>query len=275
VAGLLRSVIPQLDLRSWRTVDYRLKALPDHRLILALHQRGLPGLVTCDEEMLELPEVLAVVKQVAFHLVVCTRTGHDAVAATGLLLYNLPHVAKRYQPRRAQIWRRSGRASQRSGAGSKRVSTDGSGCGSPTTYWAKRSWQGQSSPRTDSPKVAEWSPTADPGRCRLARRVLRQRCRPDVLRDRDRFLEGVGAEDARGPLHRDRRRQPRRSGPVLAPACRTGRNGPTVPARARDCRAVVPTSPARCRRRYRRCSDSCRGGCPSPSRTRPAAPRAS
>jgi hypothetical protein len=83
VAGVLRSVIPQLDLRSWRTVDYRLKALPDHRLILALHQRGLPGLVTCDEEMLELPEVLAVVKQVAFHLVVCTRTGHDAVAAMG------------------------------------------------------------------------------------------------------------------------------------------------------------------------------------------------
>jgi hypothetical protein len=59
-----------------------------------------------------------------------------------------------------------------------------------------------------------------------------------VLRDRDRFLKGVGAEDARGRLHLDRRRQqqPRRSGPVLAPACRTGRNGSTVPARARDCR---------------------------------------
>ncbi len=61
MAGVLRSVIPELDLRSWKTVDYRLKALPDHLLILALHQRGLPGLVTCDEEMLELPEVLAVV----------------------------------------------------------------------------------------------------------------------------------------------------------------------------------------------------------------------
>jgi hypothetical protein len=111
VAGVLRSVIPQLDLRSWKTVDPRLKSLPDHRLILALHQRGLPGLVTCDEEMLELPEVLAVVKQVAFHLVVCTRTGHDAVAATGLLLYNLPHVARRYQPRRPQIWRLTARES--------------------------------------------------------------------------------------------------------------------------------------------------------------------
>jgi len=33
--------------------------------------------------------------------------------------------------------------------------------------------------------------------------------------------------------HRGRRRQPRRSGSVLAPACRTGRNSPTVPARAR------------------------------------------
>jgi hypothetical protein len=41
----------------------------------------MPGLVTCVEEMLELPEVLAVVKQIAFHLVVCTRTGHDAVVA--------------------------------------------------------------------------------------------------------------------------------------------------------------------------------------------------
>jgi len=111
VADVLRSVIPQIDLRSWKTVDPRLKSLPDHRLILALHQRGLPGLVTCDEEMLELPEVLAVVKQVAFHLVVCTRTGHDAVAATGLLLYNLPHVAKRYQARRPQIWRLTARES--------------------------------------------------------------------------------------------------------------------------------------------------------------------
>jgi hypothetical protein len=111
VAGVLRSVIPELDLRSWKTVDYRLKALPDHLLILALHQRGLPGLVTCDEEMLELPEVLAVVKQVAFHLVVCTRTGHDAIAATGLLLYHLPHVAKRYQARRPQIWRLTARES--------------------------------------------------------------------------------------------------------------------------------------------------------------------
>src|SRR5207244_1466928 len=106
-----RSVIPQHALRSWKTVDPRLKSLPDHRLILALHQRGLPGHVTCDEEMLELPEVLAVVKQVAFHLVVCTRTGHDAVAATGFLLYNLPHVAKRYQPRRPQIWRLTARES--------------------------------------------------------------------------------------------------------------------------------------------------------------------
>jgi hypothetical protein len=78
---------------------------------LALHQRGLPGLVTCDEEMLELPEVLAVVKQVAFHLVACTRTGHDAVAATGLLLYNLPHVARRYQAHRPQIWRLTARES--------------------------------------------------------------------------------------------------------------------------------------------------------------------
>ena len=111
MAGVLRNVIPQIDLRSWKTVDPRLKSLPDHRLILALHQRGLPGLVTCDEEMLELPEVLAVVKQVAFHLVVCTRTGHDAVAATGLLLYNLPHVARRYQSRRPQIWRLTARES--------------------------------------------------------------------------------------------------------------------------------------------------------------------
>lgn len=85
--------------------------LPDHLLILALNQRGVPGLVTCDEEMLELPEVVAVVKQVAFHLVVCTRTGHDAVAATGLLLYNLPHIARRYQPRRPQVWRLTARES--------------------------------------------------------------------------------------------------------------------------------------------------------------------
>jgi hypothetical protein len=33
------------------------------------------------------------------------------VAATGLLLYNLPHVARRYQPRRPQIWRLTARES--------------------------------------------------------------------------------------------------------------------------------------------------------------------
>src|SRR5205807_10477201 len=59
----------------------------------------------------KLPEVLAVVKQIAFSSVVCTRTGHDAVAATGLLLYNPPQVAKRYQPHRHQIWRLTARES--------------------------------------------------------------------------------------------------------------------------------------------------------------------
>jgi hypothetical protein len=43
--------------------------------------------------------------QTRFHLIVCTRVGHDAVLATGLLLYNLPHIAKRYRPEKLQVWK--------------------------------------------------------------------------------------------------------------------------------------------------------------------------
>jgi hypothetical protein len=73
-------------------------------VLLALHQLGYEGLVTCDENMLWLPETVAVVEQTGLSVVVCAGAGHDPIMASGLLLAHLPHVAKRHRKGSPQIW---------------------------------------------------------------------------------------------------------------------------------------------------------------------------
>jgi hypothetical protein len=98
----------ELDLRHIRHIDDRLTGgLSDDRLILALHQLGVEGLVTNDDRMLALPEVLAMVRQTGFTLVTCRRTGHDPLVATGLLLAHLGRIARRHRPGAPQVWRLS------------------------------------------------------------------------------------------------------------------------------------------------------------------------
>jgi hypothetical protein len=96
----------ELDLRRLKDVDARLTAsFEDWQVVLALSQAGYDGFVTCDDDMLWLPEVIAVIEQTAMSVVVCESVGDDPVAASGLLLVHLPPVAKRFVPQKPQIWR--------------------------------------------------------------------------------------------------------------------------------------------------------------------------
>lgn len=107
--SILRQIVvgwtPELDLLDVRNIDGRLLTLDDHQLILALHQSGYEGLVTNDHHMLDLPEVLAIIKQTKFSVVACIRAGDDPLVATGVLLTHLRNVAKRHNNRTAQLWR--------------------------------------------------------------------------------------------------------------------------------------------------------------------------
>lgn len=103
---ILSAWTPEIDLVRLRTIDDRLTGgLEDHRLILALHQLGVEGLVTNDDNMLSLPEVLAIIRQTGFSVVTCMRAGHDPLVATGLLLVHLGAVAKRHRRGTPQVWR--------------------------------------------------------------------------------------------------------------------------------------------------------------------------
>lgn len=96
---------PELDLVPLREIDPRLtRDLGDHRVIQGLWQRGFQGLVTCDDSMLWLPEVVAMVAQTRTSIVACVDSGDDPLKATGLLLTQLSHVAKRHDPTKPQIW---------------------------------------------------------------------------------------------------------------------------------------------------------------------------
>lgn len=100
---------PEIDLRPIRSMDPRLtRGLADDRLILALHQLAVEGLVTNDDRMLALPEVLAVIQQTGFTVVTCRRTGHDPLVATGLLLAHLGRIGRRHRLGLPQVWRLTG-----------------------------------------------------------------------------------------------------------------------------------------------------------------------
>lgn len=78
--------------------------LGDHRVIQGLWQKGFEGLVTCDDSMLWLPEVVVMIAQTKFSVVACVDSGDDPLKATGLLLTQIPHVVKRHDPRKSQVW---------------------------------------------------------------------------------------------------------------------------------------------------------------------------
>jgi len=95
---------PQVDLVSWREVGAHLQGTPDDELIRDLRRRGYDGLITCDYHMLDNPGVLKAMHDTGMSVIACKDVGHDPIRATGLLLYNLEHIANNFQRERAQPW---------------------------------------------------------------------------------------------------------------------------------------------------------------------------
>ncbi|TMK79761.1 MAG: hypothetical protein E6G47_07795 [Actinobacteria bacterium] len=95
-----------IDLVPLVDVDPKLLgAYQDDELVAELATLGIQGLVTCDDNMIFRSEVLDAIERTRFSVVTGRRVGDDPVRASGLLLIHLPDVAKRYSPKRAQIWR--------------------------------------------------------------------------------------------------------------------------------------------------------------------------
>jgi hypothetical protein len=97
----------EVDLRALREFEPRLcgDQVEDWQVILGLRQRGAEALLTCDDNMLSVAQVVAVIEQMNFSVVSCRAVGHDPVAASGLLLAHLPNIAKRHVAYRPQVWR--------------------------------------------------------------------------------------------------------------------------------------------------------------------------
>lgn len=88
-------------------IDPRLPLADDWELLLALSQRGFDGLATQDAKMLNLPKELLVIERTKLKVIAIESTGHQPVAATGILLAHLDRLRAQADPRRAQVWRLS------------------------------------------------------------------------------------------------------------------------------------------------------------------------
>lgn len=86
-------------------IDRRLTTLDDDQLIRALWLRDFHVFVTCDHHMLDQPRVLAVVLQTKMTVIAAMGQGDDRVAASGLVLAHLPHIARQFRKDVAQVWR--------------------------------------------------------------------------------------------------------------------------------------------------------------------------
>jgi len=91
---------PLTKIDPWLTAD-----VEDWAILVALHQRrpDVHGFITTDESMLHTPKLLPILLQTNLTLVVCQEAGHDAIAATGLLLLHLPRIARRWVDH-PQLW---------------------------------------------------------------------------------------------------------------------------------------------------------------------------
>lgn len=79
--------------------------MDDWQVLLALHQKGFPGMITLDDKMLSLPREMSVVHQTNLTLVVLEDAGQDPVRATGELLTSLGYIVNAYHADQPQIFR--------------------------------------------------------------------------------------------------------------------------------------------------------------------------
>jgi hypothetical protein len=92
VVNSLDRFLPEVQLVPLRRIDNRLSALDDRELVLALHQLGWAGLVTTNDRMLHVPDLLAALLRTGLTALVIEGVDDDPLAAVGALLQGLPAV---------------------------------------------------------------------------------------------------------------------------------------------------------------------------------------
>jgi hypothetical protein len=105
---LLRDVKPwmpaDVEVSHLGQLDGRLRAVSDRQLLIALKQLGYDGLITTNHKMLQVPEELAAIIATKAVVVATKSMGHDPIRAAGALLLELPGMASRVRPRRANVF---------------------------------------------------------------------------------------------------------------------------------------------------------------------------
>ena len=86
-------------------IDARMGDLDDHEVVRAVAHRGYDMLVSCDRDYFEEAAVLTAVLQCRLSVVVVQGQGHDPVAASGLLLAYVKHLAAQFDKEHAQIFK--------------------------------------------------------------------------------------------------------------------------------------------------------------------------
>jgi hypothetical protein len=98
--GLLVEIVPLAS------VDPALQTARDHDLIQSLHDAGVEGLITHDDDMVFLPEVLRVIEETGFSVVTVRQPyGSDPMLATGLVFAHMREIAEDHERGTDQIWR--------------------------------------------------------------------------------------------------------------------------------------------------------------------------
>lgn len=100
----LDTYIVDVELITLRDIDARLPTLDDRQLVIALHQLGLPGLVTNNYKMLKNPKELAAIMATRLTVFAIEGVGDDPLRATGALLLDLPGALKKMDTRRPQVF---------------------------------------------------------------------------------------------------------------------------------------------------------------------------
>lgn len=104
IVGALQKSIIETELTHVTAIDPRFALVDDDELIRLLWLRGWDLLATCDHHMLDEPRVLATILQTKMTVVAAVGQGHDYVAASGLLLAHLPHIAHEFRKDVPQVW---------------------------------------------------------------------------------------------------------------------------------------------------------------------------
>ena len=93
--------IPEVEFRPLQAIDpWLTRGVEDWAVLHGLAQNKatkIHGFVTNDDRMLNLSRTLPVLMQTELTLLICMSTGHDPIAATGLVLMHAPYVAARWQ----------------------------------------------------------------------------------------------------------------------------------------------------------------------------------